>query len=176
MVLGTIEGRKNHALLLSIWRRLIKGSEGHPVPKLVLVGRRGWQADAVFAQLDSGDFGDRVSEVGPLGDHQLAQLLAGTRALLFPSYAEGFGFPLVEALAVGVPVIASNLSVFREIGQGVPELLPTSDPGAWQKAILDYAKPNSLRRAEQLRRMAAFTPYTWQSHFEELDDFLSKLE
>lgn len=176
VVLGTIEGRKNHVLLLSIWRRLIEGSHGQPVPKLVLVGRRGWQADAVFAQLDSGDFGDRVSEVGPLDDDQLAQLLASARALLFPSLAEGFGIPLVEALAAGVPVIASDLSVFREIGQGVPEVLPASDPDPWQKAILDYAKPDSLRRAEQLQRMAAFTPYAWHNHFQELDDFLSKLE
>lgn len=176
VVLGTIEGRKNHALLLSIWRRLIDGSLGQPVPKLVMVGRRGWQAEAVFAQLDSNGFGDRVSELGPLDDDRLACLLAGTRALLFPSFAEGFGIPLVEALAAGVPVIASDLSVFREIGQGVPELLSVSDPMAWQDAILEYANPNSSRRAEQLLRIAAFTPYGWHDHFEQLDDFLSKLE
>lgn len=176
VVVGTIEGRKNHALLLSIWRRLIDSSHKQPVPKLVLVGRRGWQAEAVIAQLESNSFGDRVTELGPLDDDRLACLLAGARALLFPSFAEGFGIPLVEALAAGVPVIASDLSVFREIGQGVPELLSVSEPLAWQEAILDYANPNSLRRAKQLRRIAAFTPYGWQDHFKQIDDFLSKLE
>ena len=103
-------------------------------------------------------------------------MLANARALLFPSFAEGYGIPLAEALAAGLPVIANDLPVFREIGQGVPELLPASDREAWRKAILNYANPDSVRRAEQLQRMAEFTPYEWRNHFEKLDDFLHKLQ
>lgn len=179
VMLGTIEGRKNHRLLLSVWQDLLAhAGPGVPLenlPLLVIVGRRGWQADDVFQTLNTTDFRGRVLEAGPLDDGELARLLGTAQALLFPSFAEGYGIPLAEALAAGVPVIASDLPVFREIGQGVPELLPPSDREAWRQAILDYASPAHARRAEQLQRMAEFTPYEWRNHFERLDDFLSKL-
>ena len=175
VILGTIEGRKNHALLLSAWRKMLEGSGGLPVPRLVIVGRRGWQADHVFELLDRGEFGDRVVEVGPLDDRRLAETLVGARALLFPSFAEGYGIPLAEALAAGVPVIASDLPVFREIGQGVPELLPPDDVAPWSCAIADYARPDSARRREQLDRLAAFLVPDWRGHFTKIDNFLTEL-
>lgn len=175
VVLGTIEGRKNHALLLSVWRDLLKARGSAPVPRLCIVGRRGWQAEDVFQQLDSGEFGDKVIEVGPLDDHRLAQLLAGTRALLFPSFAEGYGFPLVEALGAGVPVLASDLPVFREIGQGVPEILPRYDSSVWREAVCDYASQNSPRREAQVLRLGAFRLPDWNGHFARIDAFLQSL-
>lgn len=175
VILGTIEGRKNHALLLSLWQRMMAESGGAPVPRLIIVGRRGWQADAVFAALDNGEFGDRVQEVGPLDDRRLAETLAGAKALLFPSFAEGYGIPLVEALAAGVPVIASDLPVFREIGQGVPELLAPEDGGGWAAAIADYARPDSRRRADQLARLKTFSVPDWPGHFATVDALLASL-
>jgi glycosyltransferase involved in cell wall biosynthesis len=175
VVLGTIEGRKNHALLLSVWRELLKARPDGLVPRLCIVGRRGWQAAEVFNQLDSGDFGDRVVELGPLEDRRLATLLAGARALLFPSLAEGYGIPLVEALAAGVPVLASDLPVFREIGQGVPELLPPDDLAAWRDAVSDYARPDSRRRAAQMSRLGAFRVPHWPDHFARIDALLETL-
>lgn len=175
VILGTIEGRKNHALLLEVWRRLLATRGEMPVPRLCIVGRRGWEADDVFAQLDSGEFGDLVVEVGALDDRRLAQLLADTRALLFPSFAEGFGIPLAEALAAKVPVIASDLPVFREIGQGVPELLPPNDPSAWCAAVREYATENSPRRSAQVERLGAFRVPDWRGHFSRIDEFLDTL-
>lgn len=176
VILGTIEGRKNHALLLSIWQRMIAQGCSSTIPQLVIVGRRGWQADDVFKQLDGFEFGDRVIEAGPLDDRQLAATLAGARALLFPSFAEGFGMPLAEALVAGVPVIASDLPVFREIGQGVPELLPPDDANAWVSAIADYTRSDSPRRAGQLARLAAFEAPDWRGHFAKIDAFLASLD
>lgn len=173
VILGTIEGRKNHNLLLEVWGRLLKDPGAGPPPRLVIVGRRGWQADQVFAQIDSGAFADVVLEAGPLNDQQLADVLAGSRALLFPSFAEGYGIPLVEALASGVPVIASDLPVFREIGQGVPELLPVDDIDAWCQAVVDYSQNPSSRRDAQLVRLADFAAPDWESHFGMIDSFLS---
>jgi glycosyltransferase involved in cell wall biosynthesis len=153
------------------------GADADPshLPQLVIVGRRGWQADDIFAMLDNHDFRGLVSEAGPLDDAGLAEVLAGARALLFPSLAEGFGIPLTEALAAGVPVIASDLPVFREIGQGVPELLPPTDHAAWAEAILDYAKPASVRRAAQLARINGFQTPNWGDHFAQIDNFLTEL-
>ncbi len=174
VVLGTIEGRKNHALLLELWRQMM-AQGGGPVPRLVIVGRRGWQAEAVFAQLDSGIFGDRVVEVGALDDRALAEILTGARALLFPSFAEGYGIPLVEALAAGVPVIASDLPVFREIGLGVPELLALDDLPGWLEAVRDYTCEPNRRRKSQLQRLQTFRAPDWATHFTQVDNLLTEL-
>lgn len=175
VILGTIEGRKNHAFLLSLWRQFLASVDGNRSPKLVIVGRRGWQADEVFASLDFDDFGGRVLELGALDDARLAQVLVGARALLFPSFAEGYGIPLVEALAAGVPVIANDLPVFREIGQGVPELLPLKE-GLWRDAVLDYARPNSARRAGQIERLSRFRAPDWPGHFTQVDALMATLK
>lgn len=176
---GTIEGRKNHQLLLSVWKDLVARSmastSSSAVPRLVVVGRRGWQAEEVFALLDQHDFQGHVIEAGPQADAQLAQEIRGARALLFPSFAEGFGMPMVEALAAGVPVIASDLEVFREVGQGVPDLLPVSDVAAWRDAVLDYARPDSAARARQLNRIRQFRAPSWTDHFARIDAMISDL-
>lgn len=175
VILGTIEGRKNHGLLLSLWRQLLEARGPSPVPRLIIIGRRGWQADDVFAQLDRGGFEGRVVEVGPLDDLRLAAVLKGARALLFPSFAEGYGIPLVEALAAGVPVIASDLPVFREIGQGVPDLLPADDLAAWRRAVDEYACEPSPRRAAQLQRLQSFRAPDWEGHFARVDALLTEI-
>jgi glycosyltransferase involved in cell wall biosynthesis len=171
VVLGTIEGRKNHILLLKIWQNLVQRL-GAQAPKLLIVGRRGWQADHVFEILDGHDFGGKVIELGALDDRALAQVLVNARALLFPSFAEGYGMPLVEALALGVPVIASDLPVFEEIGQGIPEFVPPDDEAGWTQAILEYAKPDSELRSAQLTRLVRFQPPEWDTHFSIVDQLL----
>ena len=174
IVLGTIEGRKNHLLLLNVWERLVR-DHGTSAPRLVIIGRRGWACDDVLARLDAGGFAGRVEETGPLDDAGIARRLARARALLFPSFAEGYGLPLVEALDAGVPVIASNLKVFGEIGQGVPDLLPPDDVTAWAAAIMDYAGPASSARAAQMARLAGFRAPDWPGHFARMDAFLATL-
>ncbi len=174
IMLGTIEGRKNLTLLLDVWEQLV-AQQGEAAPRLLIIGRRGWACDDVLARLDAGGFGSRVRETGALSDAQIARHLAGARALLFPSFAEGYGLPLVEALAAGVPVIASNLDVFREIGQGVPDLLPPDDVAGWAAAINAYAAPDSPVRAAQMARLARFQAPDWPGHFQAVDAFLNGL-
>jgi glycosyltransferase involved in cell wall biosynthesis len=105
----------------------------------------------------------------------LKKVLGGARALLFPSLAEGYGLPLIEALAAGVPVIASDLPVFREIGQGIPELLPVDDLAAWGSAVSEYTRDPSPRRTEQLHRLESFQAPGWQEHFSKVDALLTAL-
>ncbi len=174
VVLGTIEGRKNHMLLLDVWEGLWSAS-GSAAPRLTIIGRRGWACDDVLARLDAGGFGTTIVEAGAVDDADIARLLSGARALLFPSHAEGYGLPLIEALGAGVPVIASDLPVFREIGQGVPELLPPDDVAGWTSAILDYAAADSKRRAAQMARMQGFAAPDWPSHFAMVDAFITRL-
>ncbi|HEU0284275.1 MAG TPA: glycosyltransferase family 1 protein [Sphingomicrobium sp.] len=174
IILGTIEARKNHILLLQTWKRLVSRL-GPQAPKLLIVGQRGWESEEVFALLDRGDnFGDAVVELGDCTDADLARHLASARALLFPSLAEGYGLPLVEALRAGTPVIASDLPVFREIGGDVPDYLDPLDTEAWERAILGYAEADSPARAAQLKRLSGFQAPTWDEHFSRVEAWMGQ--
>ena len=116
-----------------------------------------------------------VSEISHCSDAELNSHLTSARALLFPSLAEGYGLPLVEALNAGTPVIASNLTVFREIGQGIPDFLDPLDGPAWEGAILSYARDESVQREAQIGRLAGYRAPTWDAHFERVDAWLAKL-
>ncbi len=123
IMVGTIEPRKNHLLLLHVWRRLVK-EYGKNAPDLLIVGRRGWENEQIVDILDRcSNIKDHVHERGAVSDGELARMIAGARALLMPSFAEGYGLPVVEALAMGVPVLCSDIEAHREVGKGVPEFL-----------------------------------------------------
>ena len=162
VILGSLEPRKNHWLLLELWRELARLPGA---PRLVVVGRMPYEPHAGLHLLERGDFGGRVAYLGRLSDAEATRLLRGARALLFPSLIEGFGLPVGEALALGVPVIASDIPAFREVGGGVPDLLPPLDGPAWRAAILDYAAPDSARRAAQLARLPGWRAPAWDAHF-----------
>jgi glycosyltransferase involved in cell wall biosynthesis len=150
---GTIEPRKNHLLLLNVWRAL---AERGPAPKLVVVGKRGWLNENVVDMMTrSPSLRAHVVEAGGLSTPGMRQLMAGARALLMPSFGEGFGLPVAEALIAGAPVIASDLAVFREVAGDAPDYLDPLDGPGWLRAIADYAAPDSPRRAATLARMAA---------------------
>jgi glycosyltransferase involved in cell wall biosynthesis len=175
VILGTIEARKNHLMLLHVWSRLVERL-GSTAPRLLVIGQRGWECEQVFDLLDrSQSLKHVVTEIGRCDDETLAGHLAGARALLFPSLIEGYGLPLVEALRSGVPVIASNLPVFREIAGEVPDYLDPLDGPAWEKAILSYTERTSEARHAQLRRLAAYRAPTWADHFDAVDSWLASL-
>lgn len=175
VTVGTIEGRKNHLLLLNVWSNLVE-KLGDKAPRLLVIGQRGWEADDVFDRLDNDERLRRfVVELGRCSDQQLAQHLAGARALLFPSFAEGYGLPLVEALASGVPVIASDLPVFRELCGAIPTYLDPRDEQAWETAIVDYAQADSPMRAAQCERMNGFRSPDWDTHFSLVEKWLEEL-
>ena len=159
--LGTIEPRKNHAMLLDIWEA------GQGRGELHIVGRRGWMNDDVFKRLDRRSRQD-IHEHADLDDDNLRELLSGARALLFPSFAEGYGLPLAEALEMGVPAIASDLAALREVGKDVPVYLPPGDRDAWTRQIAHYADDTTQRR-EQLDRLSEWEPPRWDTHFSALD-------
>lgn len=176
LCLGTIEPRKNHQLLLDIWRRLADELPPADVPTLVIAGRRGWRNAAVFERLDRCPaVAAHVREVGRVPDAELPGLIAGARALLMPSFAEGYGLPVAEALALGVPVIASDLPAHREVGGLVPEYLDPLDGPGWMAAIRDHARTGSPRRLAQLDRLVGWQPPGWDRHFEMVFAFLDSL-
>lgn len=193
VVIGTIEPRKNHVLLLELWRDLVtsykvQGSrdklqgtgdkaptEGGAIPRLVIIGRRGWECESAVDLLERcRQLRGYVFEHNTCSDGELVTYLRHAQALLFPTFVEGYGLPVAEALSSGTPVIASDLPVFRETAGSVPDYIDPLDGRRWMELILDYAHDGPLRNA-QLERMKSFTAPTWEQHFEKVDEFLELL-
>ncbi len=176
VMLGTIEPRKNHLMILNLWRQMIEAGLSD-VPDLVVIGQRGWECEQVLDLLErSPTLKPKVIELGDCADLELSSWLHHARALLFPSFVEGYGMPLAEALGHGVPVIASNLPVFHEIAGDVPDYLDPLDGLGWRKLLLDYAQPNSPARAAQLARMQGYSVPSWDGHFAVVAPFVRTLE
>lgn len=175
LMLGTIEPRKNHWLILQLWRRMVE-QLGDGAPRLVIVGQRGWECENIVDLLDrSRMLKHFVIEYPACTDAALSTLLHHARALLFPSFAEGYGIPLVEALVLGVPVVASNLPVFQEIAGNIPEYIDPLDGQRWGEVIADYALPSSRRREQQCKRLLEFVAPSWNRHFRVVEELMEQL-
>jgi glycosyltransferase involved in cell wall biosynthesis len=175
VMLGTIEPRKNHWLMLHIWREIVE-KMGNDAPLLVIIGQRGWECENIIDMLERCD-GIRpyVIEKSTCSDQELSAYLTHAQALLFPSFVEGYGMPLVEALSIGTPVIASNLFVFQEIAGDMPEYLDSLDGKGWMEMIIEYSQPQSAKRLEQIGRIKNFIPPTWNDHFDHVEKFFNIL-
>jgi glycosyltransferase involved in cell wall biosynthesis len=175
VILGTIEPRKNHLLLLNLWSRLA-ATVASP-PRLLVIGARGWENEQVLDMLErSRRLRGLVEEHNRLSDAEVGNLLSRARAVLLPSHAEGFGLPLAEALASGVPALCSDIAAFREVGGDVPEYLDPLDLYAWANAVLDYCRPDSARRAAQMRRLSHWHAPRWPEHFTIVEQMLGDLD
>lgn len=175
VMLATIEPRKNHWMILQLWRKLTE-RHGDRAPRLVVIGQRGWECENVVDLLERCEsLRGVVTELPRCSDTDLATYLHHAQALLFPSFAEGYGMPLVEALALGTPIIASDLPVFREIAQDIPHYLDPMDGLGWMASIEAFAEPASSLRAAQLRRMGGYTPPSWRAHFGVVEELMDRL-
>jgi glycosyltransferase involved in cell wall biosynthesis len=166
VVISTIEPRKNHLLLLSIWRELAQQKMLDPMPELYLVGKRGWENENVIDMVERcKSLKGIVHESANLNDSELMALLKGARALLYPSFCEGWGMPIVESLTLGTPVICSDVPELRESGQNIPDYIHPIDGKGWMEMIVEYSRPESSVRQAQLNRIPRFSPPTWEQHF-----------
>ncbi len=153
VTVGTIEPRKSHTLLLEVWQALPETKR----PRLLICGQRGWLNQAVFRMLDAGI--PDVVEIPDLNDHALAAVVHGAKASLFPSVAEGFGIPPIEAAALGVPVVCSDLPVYRETLGNAAIYLDPQDNYSWTETI------KQLMAQDETDREATYSPPSWERHF-----------
>ena len=160
LCVGTLEPRKNLQLALRAHERL-PGTLRRQYP-LVLAGMPGWRAEQLEKPLQRALAGGQVRLLGYQDDLGLAELFAGARLLLFPSLYEGFGLPVLEAMASGTPVIASNRASIPEVlGEAGVLIDPMDDvacAAAIEMLIEDQGKWGALRAAGLLRAKT----FTWQ--------------
>lgn len=151
LFISTIEPRKNHWMILKIWRRLVERL-GRDAPDLVLIGKRGWENENVVDMLERcPGLAEHVHEFNSLPDAEVHGLIRGCRALLFPSFSEGYGLPLAEALNSGAPVLCSDIPVFREIGGSIPDYVDPLDGPGWERLIMSYVEDDGPREAQMVR-------------------------
>ncbi|WP_237267522.1 glycosyltransferase [Sulfitobacter alexandrii] len=155
VTVGTLEPRKNHAFLLDLWEEM-----GPSVPPLFLCGSRGWNNDRLFARLDALPPDHPVRELPGLGDAALAALVQGASGALFPSLAEGFGFPPLEAAQLGTRVLCNDLEVLHEFLGENAVYAPVSDRYLWINVLNEWAeKPKGAYGA------MSFVGPGWDQHF-----------
>jgi glycosyltransferase involved in cell wall biosynthesis len=158
LMVGTIEPRKNVLMAARVVARLRERGRNL---RLVLVGRRGWASDEEVAQLRDMERQGIVAWPGYVSDEQRDALYAGASALLLPSVYEGFGMPLVEAMAAGVPCCCSSIPVFDEVAGGAALSLDPARSDDWAEAIegllSDPGEAVALKTAG-FARAATFSP------------------
>lgn len=136
VAVSTIEPRKNFELLFDVWKRLEKRL-GSATPHLIVVGSPGYEAEAILSKLEEvGPVRSRIHHISGLSSSGLAALILGASGMLSPSFAEGFGLPVMEANAMGVPTIASDIAAHREVANASTVLLPVDDAAGWAREVL----------------------------------------
>jgi glycosyltransferase involved in cell wall biosynthesis len=130
---GTVEPRKNHRRLIGAFESL--AAEDRDL-KLVLVGEAGWRADPIYRRIAASPVADRIVIAGYVPDRGLAALIAGSAAVCYVSTYEGFGLPVIEAMAVGAAVVTSRTSSMPQAAGGAAVLVDPLDQADIARGIV----------------------------------------
>jgi glycosyltransferase involved in cell wall biosynthesis len=163
LALGTVERRKGLPTLVHAFGRLVSDGVGADDLRLVIAGAPGddrTRLDGAIATLPPR-MRDAVSVVGPVDERRKSELLAGARALVYPSLDEGFGFPILEAQTVGTPVVASRAGSIAEIGGAGVELAAPGDADELAEAIRRVVTDDERRRTLIVAGHANVTRFSW---------------
>ncbi|MEM9776293.1 MAG: glycosyltransferase family 1 protein [Chloroflexota bacterium] len=161
---GTVQPRKNYQMLIQAFARIADKFEH----KLIITGGKGWLVDDILAEVEAQNLTGRVIFTGFIADEDLSTLYSAADVLAFPSLYEGFGLPILEAMACGTPVINSDASCLPEVAGSATVQLPPENVDRWATELAnllsDKALHDQLRTAgfEQARR------FTWQKSAEQL--------
>jgi glycosyltransferase involved in cell wall biosynthesis len=159
LFVGTLEPRKNLVTLVRAFAALPR-SENTKLPQLVIVGRKGWLNDDLFATVKASGVEGRINLTGYLSDEELCALYSSCRVFIYPSLYEGFGLPPLEAMACGAPVVTSRIASIAEVTGEAARLFAPEDVEALTRELHALLNNEDERRhlaALGLKRAAEFS-------------------
>lgn len=165
LFVGTLQPRKNiDGLVKAFWILKDKKLLSH---KLVLVGCKGWQYSEVFRHIDAYGLNDKVKWVGYVDYEDLPAIYSLADVFVLPSHYEGFGLPILEAMACGTPVITSNVSSMPEVAGDAAVLIDPKDPEMIAEKIYQVIQDSELRKILREKGLIRAKSFSWERCAEE---------
>lgn len=166
LYVGTIQPRKNLARLIEAFAQF-RADGLQPAPFLVIAGKRGWLSDGIAERAAELGVADCVRFVGYVADEDLPALYRGALAFVFPSLYEGFGMPVLEAMACGAPVLTSTTSSLPEVAGNAALLVDPLDTRAIASGLARLARDAALRESLRIQGCRWVAHFTWDRCAEE---------
>lgn len=165
VTIGTIEPRKNLKWLIESWIEFCTDNpERVENEVLTIFGKKGWLDENEFpALMELINGSEFVHYVAGADDRKVFDALSRARGYVTASHIEGWGMPVAESLALGTPVIATDIAAHREVSQGIAEFFPCGDKAALFEKLKPFFDPEALRQKQVATR--EFEAWTWSSHF-----------
>ncbi|MDP6155116.1 MAG: glycosyltransferase family 1 protein [Candidatus Thermoplasmatota archaeon] len=160
LCVGTVEPRKNLANIVKAFEYFTV-SDGNGNVKLVWAGKRGWENESIFDRIRKRGLEDRIKFTGHVDDERLSELYRNALALVFPSISEGFGLPVIEAMASGCPVIHSGMGALSEVAGNEQLKVDPHDPASISEAMKAVSDSGELRRNMIRDGIKRAKRYTW---------------
>ncbi|MGE5276850.1 MAG: glycosyltransferase family 4 protein [Acidobacteriota bacterium] len=161
LYLGTLEPRKNVGALVAACERLWSARGGRP--DLVLAGGPGWKSGPLERQIARSPFRDKIHLAGYATRPMALELYRSAEAFVYPSFAEGFGLPVVEAMACALPVVASDAAALTEVGGEAALYAPASDSSALARQIERALEEPETRRRLETQGPARAALFSWKT-------------
>jgi glycosyltransferase involved in cell wall biosynthesis len=154
---GTLEPRKNYPFLIEVFERLNFDGD------LVIAGMKGWKTDGLFERRAASPRRERIRLLEYVAEEDLAALYSGANLFVIPSLYEGFGFPPLEAMQCGTPVVAAATGSLPEVLGDAARFLNTFDSGSWVATIDALLGDNDACRDLAARGLHHAAGYTWEN-------------
>ncbi|MBA2503096.1 MAG: glycosyltransferase family 4 protein [Pyrinomonadaceae bacterium] len=160
LYVGTLEPRKNLMLLVRAFEEVLCTTNLRP--QLVIVGKKGWLVDELFAYVERAELGDRLLFTNYVTDEELRALYSSCRMCIYPSLYEGFGLPPLEAMACGAPVITTRIPSIMETVGDAARLVEPTDVDALARNIIDLLADAEARATLSAAGLARAAQFSWE--------------
>ena len=163
LALGSIQPRKNLVRLINAYVRLRRGERDAPLPQLVLAGKRGWLDGETMRAAKESDARQDILLIGYVADADLPALYSGALCFAYPSYFEGFGLPVLEAMQCGTPVIAGNRTSLPEVTGNAAILIDPLDESEIASALTRLIKNTDQRAELRVKGLERAATFSWRN-------------
>jgi glycosyltransferase involved in cell wall biosynthesis len=171
LAVSTLQPRKNYARLIQAFARLPQ-----PNVNLVIAGGKGWLFEEIFAEVERWRLRERVIFPGFVADDALPALYSAAQVLAYPSLYEGFGLPMLEAMACGTPVVASTAACLPEVAGDAALLVPPTDVEALAQALNQALSDGAVRADLRAKGQARARQFSWERSARELVEIYHRLQ